>query len=107
VSDLQPASLLALDDDLAVRRAQFDLANVASGRVGLFCLIGIISIRAVQVALLRQRERVGRRSATRPPWGGRFARRAVVCSRSHYAAQRLADAYILIQPQQTAAQCSA
>jgi hypothetical protein len=34
-ANLKPASTLALDDDLAVQRAQFDLANVAASSIDL------------------------------------------------------------------------
>jgi hypothetical protein len=35
VANLKPACPLALDDDFAMRRAQFDLANVSAGAVNL------------------------------------------------------------------------
>jgi hypothetical protein len=39
-TDLQAASTFALDDDFAVQRAQFDLANVSAGAVNLLGYLG-------------------------------------------------------------------
>jgi len=36
IRNLQPATPLALDDDSAAPRAQFDLSNMAAGRIHLF-----------------------------------------------------------------------
>ena len=36
IANFKAARTLALDDDVAVQRAQFDLANVATGSIDLF-----------------------------------------------------------------------